>query len=49
VCKIETLRAAYDIAKRNDGEPRIDGGTFEAIEESGLEDFIISIQKELLS
>src|SRR5271169_658333 len=49
VCKMETLRAAYDMAKHNDGAPGIDGVTFEAIEESGLEEFLLDIQGELLS
>jgi RNA-directed DNA polymerase len=31
VCKMETLRAAYAMAKQNDGAPGIDGVTFEAI------------------
>ena len=35
VCKMETLRAAYEIAKQNDGAPGVDGVTFEAIEASG--------------
>src|SRR6266699_3470216 len=37
VCKMETLRAAYEMAKRNDGAPGIDGVTFEAIEAQGVE------------
>jgi RNA-directed DNA polymerase len=32
VCKRETLRAAYAMAKSNDGAPGSDGVTFEAIE-----------------
>ena len=32
VSKRETLRAAYAVAKRNDGAPGIDGVTIEAIE-----------------
>ena len=32
VAELETLRAGYDLAKRNDGAPGIDGVTFEAIE-----------------
>ena len=32
VCKMETLREAYEMAKHNDGAPGIDGVTFEAIE-----------------
>src|SRR5580693_7417862 len=37
VCKMETLRAAYEMAKKNDGAPGIDGVTFEAIEAQGVE------------
>ena len=40
VCKMETLEEAYRMAKENDGAPGIDGVTFEAIEESGLEGFL---------
>src|SRR5215471_19317608 len=39
VCKMETLREAYRIAKANDGAPGIDGVTFEDIEASGVEPF----------
>src|SRR5664279_6576475 len=39
VCKMETLRDAYQMARSNDGAPGIDGVTFEAIEESGTERF----------
>jgi len=49
VCKVETLQSAYKMAKRNDGAPGIDGVTFEAIEESGLEEFLLGIRNELLS
>lgn len=35
VCKKETLREAYRLAKRNNGAPGIDGVSFEAIEEGG--------------
>src|SRR5208337_3048930 len=37
VCKLETLREAYALAKRNDGAPGSDGVTFEAIEAQGVE------------
>src|SRR5947208_12317860 len=37
VCKVETLRAAYEMAKQNDGAPGVDGVTFEAIEAQGAE------------
>ena len=48
VCKMETLQEAYQMAKRNDGAPGIDGVTFEAIEESGVESFLKQIQDELV-
>jgi RNA-directed DNA polymerase len=49
VCKMETLRAAYALAKKNDGAPGVDGVTFEAIEGDGVEQFIEQIWKELSS
>jgi RNA-directed DNA polymerase len=48
VCKMETLQEAYQMAKNNDGAPGIDGITFEAIEESGVESFLKQIQDELV-
>jgi len=47
VCKMETLQEAYQMAKSNNGAPGIDGVTFEAIEESGVEGFLKQIQDEL--
>src|SRR3954463_6430718 len=47
VCKRETLHEAYLLAKKNNGAPGIDGVTFEAIEESGVETFLKQIQDEL--
>jgi RNA-directed DNA polymerase len=44
---METLQEAYRMAKSNNGAPGIDGVTFEAIEESGVEDFLKQIQDEL--
>ena len=49
VCKRETLREAYRLARENDGAPGIDGVTFEDIESGGVEDFLAQIQKELIS
>src|SRR6267378_4404773 len=49
VCKMETLHAAYKMAKHNDGAPGNDGVTFESIEESGVESFLEQIQDELVS
>ena len=49
VSKRETLRAAYAVAKRNDGAPGIDGVTFEAIEAAGVEPFLAQLRDELVS
>ena len=49
VCKMETLREAYQMAKSNDGAPGSDGVTFEAIEESGAESFLVQIREELVT
>jgi RNA-directed DNA polymerase len=49
VCKMETLREAYKMAKSNNGAPGIDGVTFEDIEEAGLEAFLEQIRDELVS
>jgi len=48
VCKMETLHEAYQMAKSNNGAPRIDGITFDAVEESGVEGFLKQIQDELV-
>ena len=49
VCKMETLREAYQMAKNNNGAPGIDGVTFAAIEESGPEIFLRQIRDELVA
>jgi RNA-directed DNA polymerase len=49
VCKMETLQAAYNDAKENDGAPGIDGVTFEDIEKAGVEAFLEQIRDELVS
>ena len=48
VCKRESLRAAYEMAKSNDGAPGSDGVTFEAIEEQGEQDFLEQLRDELI-
>ena len=48
VCKMETLRAAYTLAERNDGAPGSDGVTFAAIEAQGVETFLEQIRGELV-
>jgi RNA-directed DNA polymerase len=47
VCKMETLCEAYELAKRNDGAPGVDGVTFATIEAQGVEIFLEQIQDEL--
>src|SRR3970282_1224228 len=49
VCKVETLRAAYQAAKANDGTPGNDGESFQAIEGRGVERFLSAIREELLA
>ena len=49
ICKMETLREAYQMAKSNNGAPGIDGVTFAAIEESGSEIFLRQIRDELVA
>jgi len=49
VCKLETLTEAYKLSKANNGAPGIDGMTFEQIEQSGVERFIMEIQEALKS
>ena len=47
VCKRETLREAYRLAKGNDGAPGTDGVTFDAIEAEGVEGFLDQLREEL--
>ena len=49
VCKEETLRAAYVMAKKNNGAPGIDGVTFVAIEAMGVEAFLAQLRDELVT
>ena len=48
VCKTETLREAYEMAKKNDGAPGLDGVTFEAIEAQGADALLEQIRDELI-
>jgi RNA-directed DNA polymerase len=45
---METLRQAYALAKENDGAPGVDGVTFEAIDEQGVNVFLEQIRDELV-
>ena len=47
--KMETLYEAYRMAKENGGAPGMDGVTFEAIGESGVQDFLMRIRDELIA
>src|SRR5215471_14865759 len=49
VCKLETLREAYRLAKQNNGAPGSDGVTFAAIEAGGVEVFLQLLRDELLA
>ena len=49
VCKLETLRTAYALAKANDGAPGIDGVTFDAIEAAGVDGFLAQLRDELVT
>src|SRR5215472_3718259 len=48
VCKRETLWEAYQLAKRNNGAPGVDGVTFQAIEAEGLVRFLDQLREELV-
>src|SRR6202453_4501171 len=48
VCKMETLREAYMMARKNNGASGVDGVTFEVIEAQGVEKFLEQIQGELI-
>src|ERR1700738_5194183 len=49
VCKMETLWEAYQMARRNGGAPGINGVTFDTIEESGAESFLVQVRDELVT
>jgi RNA-directed DNA polymerase len=49
VCKLDTLRTAYRLAKANDGAPGIDGVTFDAIETAGVDGFLAQLRDELVT
>jgi len=49
VAKLETLRAAYESAKKHNGAPGIDGVTFAAIEAGGVEGWLGQLRDELVT
>jgi len=44
VCKMETLQEAYEMARKNNGAPGIDGVTFEDIEAHGVVSFLVRLR-----
>jgi RNA-directed DNA polymerase len=49
VCKTSTLTESYQMVKRNNGAPGIDGMTFDDIEKAGVEGFLRNIQEQLVN
>src|SRR5216117_1379161 len=49
VTKLETLRTAYEVAKKNNGAPGLDGVTFGAIEAAGVERFLAELRDALVA
>ncbi len=49
VCKTGTLTESYQMVKRNNGAPGIDGMTFNDIEKTGVEGFLRDIQEQLVN
>ena len=49
ITKMETLRESYRLAKRNGGAHGTDNQTFDDIESSGVEEFLLTIREELIS
>jgi len=49
VCKLDTLWEASRLAKAHNGAPGSDGVTFEAIEASGVESFLVQRRTELVT
>jgi RNA-directed DNA polymerase len=48
ICREETLREAYRLAKRNQGGAGVDDVTFDEIEKGGVERFLREIREELI-
>src|SRR5262245_62178336 len=47
VWKLDVLREAYRLAKKNNGAPGADGVTFKQLESEGVEDFLENLSREL--
>jgi RNA-directed DNA polymerase len=49
ICREDTLRHAYGLARANAGAPGVDGLNFGQIEEWGLEAWLVGLREELVS
>src|SRR5262245_37137872 len=49
ICREDTLRHAYALARANAGAPGVDGVTFAQIEASGVERWLAGLREELVS
>src|SRR5258708_36690534 len=49
ICREDTLRHAYGLARGNAGAPGVDGMSFGQIEAAGLEAWLAGLREELVS
>src|SRR6478752_2173304 len=49
ICREDILRHAYALARANAGAPGVDGVTFEQIEASGVDAWLVGLREELVS
>ena len=49
ICRADILEHAYALARDNAGAPGVDGVTFEQIEASGLENWLVGLREDLVS
>src|SRR6266568_4721817 len=48
ICREDMLAHAWRLARSNGGAPGVDGVSFEAIEEGGLEEWLMGLRTELV-
>jgi len=48
ICRMDILREAWKHVAKNKGAPGIDGGTIEAIEKTGVDNFLEELRRELV-
>ncbi len=49
ICREDTLRHAYALARANAGAPGVDAITFAQIDASGMEEWLIGLREELVA